>query len=301
METSQLVLSIFPGIDLLGRAFEEEGFCIVRGPDILWGGDIKSFNPPAGIFAGIIGGPPCPEFSPLRSLIRAHGYKTRHGNLIPEFQRVVAEARPGWYLMEEGPLAPEAPVEGYAVHSFYLCPTWLGEEQRRKRRFCFGVKGEQAIDLRRWIQYAIFQALETEGAVTSCPVDNSQEAKGRIKQPGGEIKSCPDRNENEGTARIKQQTVTHHPETYPVKRNPGGRLKTQLIQTGGKSTYIEDGQVKRVPVRTFAECCRLQGLPSDFLAEAPFTLTGKRQVLGNAVPLQMGRAVARAIRKATEL
>jgi len=28
-----LVLSLFPGIGLLDRAFEEEGFCIVRGPD----------------------------------------------------------------------------------------------------------------------------------------------------------------------------------------------------------------------------------------------------------------------------
>jgi site-specific DNA-cytosine methylase len=46
----QLVLSLFPGIGLLDRAFEEEGFCVVRGPDLLWGGDIKTFHPPAGKF-----------------------------------------------------------------------------------------------------------------------------------------------------------------------------------------------------------------------------------------------------------
>jgi len=50
-----LVLSLFPGIGLLDRAFEEEGFCIVRGPDLLWGGDIRSFHPPAGRFDGVIG------------------------------------------------------------------------------------------------------------------------------------------------------------------------------------------------------------------------------------------------------
>ena len=27
-----LVLSLFPGIGLLDRAFEEHGFCVVRGP-----------------------------------------------------------------------------------------------------------------------------------------------------------------------------------------------------------------------------------------------------------------------------
>jgi hypothetical protein len=43
----QLVLSLFPGIGLLDLAFEEEGFCVVRGPDLLWGGDVRSL-PPAG-------------------------------------------------------------------------------------------------------------------------------------------------------------------------------------------------------------------------------------------------------------
>jgi len=51
-----LILSVFPGIDLLGKAFEEEGYCVVRGPDRLWGGDIKAFHPPASAFVGILGG-----------------------------------------------------------------------------------------------------------------------------------------------------------------------------------------------------------------------------------------------------
>jgi len=29
-----LVLSLFPGIGLLDMAFEQEGFCVVRGPDL---------------------------------------------------------------------------------------------------------------------------------------------------------------------------------------------------------------------------------------------------------------------------
>lgn len=38
MSAFGLVLSLFPGIGLLDRAFEDEGACIVRGPDLLWGG-----------------------------------------------------------------------------------------------------------------------------------------------------------------------------------------------------------------------------------------------------------------------
>jgi DNA (cytosine-5)-methyltransferase 1 len=43
-------LSLFPGIGLLDKAFELEGFCVVRGPDVLWGGDVRGFHPPAGRF-----------------------------------------------------------------------------------------------------------------------------------------------------------------------------------------------------------------------------------------------------------
>jgi DNA (cytosine-5)-methyltransferase 1 len=42
----------------------------------------------------------------------------------------------------------------------------------------------------------------------------------------------------------------------------------------------------------------LQGLPSDFLADAPLTASGKRLAIGNGVPLAMGRAVAKAVKRA---
>ena len=66
-----LVLSLFPGIGLLDRAFELEGFCVVRGPDLLWGGDIKTFHPPAGVFDGVIGGPPCTLWAQTRTFPRS--------------------------------------------------------------------------------------------------------------------------------------------------------------------------------------------------------------------------------------
>lgn len=90
-----LVLSIFPGIDLLGRAFEDEGYTLLRGPDILWGGNIKTFHPPRGIFEGIIGGPPC----------QFHSTLSKFGNvkaidMTDEFLRVFREAEPSWAVME---------------------------------------------------------------------------------------------------------------------------------------------------------------------------------------------------------
>lgn len=142
---SGLVLSLFPGIDLLGMAFEAEGFCVVRGPDVIFGGDIRGFHPPAGRFDGVIGGPPCQAFSTMRHLVRARGYEPRFGNLIPEYERCVAEAKPLWFVMENVAQAPVPSVEGYGVHAFMLDNRQLGEKQARKRRWSFGWRGGRRV------------------------------------------------------------------------------------------------------------------------------------------------------------
>lgn len=211
---ADLVLSLFPGLGLLDRAFEEEGFVVVRGPDVLWGGDVRIFHPPAGVFSGVIGGPPCQTFSTLANLVRSKGHEPRFGNLIPEFERCVLEAMPAWYLMENVPAAPLAECDGYASHAFLFCNSWipgddgLGQEQERKRRFTFGLAGERAIDLRRHMEQAalllparasavLSDSRETPvklggsgkpkrsrtGSVTAEPVDNRDAAKGRHRTP----------------------------------------------------------------------------------------------------------------------
>lgn len=134
-----LVLSLFPGIGLLDRAFEEHGFCIVRGPDELWGGDVHRFHPPANKFDGIIGGPPCQAFSEAKSLRVRNG----RANLIPEFERCVREAQPAWFLMENVRRAPTPEVEGYSVASYLVQNRWFGAEQMRTRRISFGHRGER--------------------------------------------------------------------------------------------------------------------------------------------------------------
>lgn len=92
---AQLVLSLFPGLELLDHAFREHGFCVVAGPDKLLGGDMRDFHPLAGRFDGAIGGSPCQAFSALANLVRAKGFEPRFGNLVPEFERVHRRGRAG--------------------------------------------------------------------------------------------------------------------------------------------------------------------------------------------------------------
>ena len=135
----QLVLSLFPGIGVLDRGFEDEGFVIVRGPDLLWGGNIKRFHVPPGRFDGVIGGSPCQAFTRLMPLIRHHGNKETE-NLNPEFERVVTEAHPAWFVMENIQEAPLPVVPGYVVDPSLLDNRWLGEVQQRRHRFSFGTR-----------------------------------------------------------------------------------------------------------------------------------------------------------------
>ena len=71
------MLSLFPGLGVLGKAFEKAGWCVVRGPDVIWGGDVRDFNPPPGHFHGVIGGPPCQSFSALAPLSSTLGSMSR--------------------------------------------------------------------------------------------------------------------------------------------------------------------------------------------------------------------------------
>lgn len=193
--SGDLVLSLFPGIDALGYAFESEGFCVVRGPDVITGGDVRRFHISAGSWLGIIGGPPCQPFSRLVNIVRANGYEPKHGNLIPEFERLVSEGWPELFVMENVPGAPLPVVDGYTVHSQIVnnrdVPAepggCIGPEQNRQRRISFGVHADRPIDGRLHLESAFVNPI-WERAV----VDSSKEgglARSQSELRGGKMRS----------------------------------------------------------------------------------------------------------------
>ena len=130
-----LVLSLFPGIGLLDRGFEQAGYCVVRGPDLLWGGDIREFSVPSGRFDGVIGGSPCQDFSKLRRTP-----ETGQGvELLKHFLRVVDEARPAWFLLENVPGVPCVTVPAVPHVQRLDVSAWeFGVPMGRRRHFQFG-------------------------------------------------------------------------------------------------------------------------------------------------------------------
>ena len=295
-----LILSLFPGLGLLDRAFEEEwsGACVVRGPDVLWGGDVRSFHPPAGRFDGVIGGPPCQCFSSLAHLVRASGREPKFGNLIPEFERCVSETGATWFLMENVPAAPEPSVPGYGVKSFLLDHsllndgTGMGLEQRRVRRFSFGLRGVEDVPcLLRWIDLCVFQLPDAPGD------DRVPVIAGHGLPPGGRNARRPTvtREIVNNSAEAKGR---HRAPPLPAgHEQPAGLTARKKAVRAGAVTGSDGGASVRMGRYKLADALRLQGLREGFLDDSPFTAEGKLKAVANGVPLAMGRAIARAIRQ----
>ncbi|QZO12608.1 DNA cytosine methyltransferase [Pseudoalteromonas piscicida] len=131
---NKLILSTFPGIDLFGRGFEQQGACVVQAQDKILGGDICRFHPPKGRFDGVIGGSPCQDFSRLN-----RNPSNNSMRLLNEFQRVVGEAEPDWFLHENVVGVPEFEIHGYQTQRFHLDLAWFSDFSRL-RVFTFGSK-----------------------------------------------------------------------------------------------------------------------------------------------------------------
>ena len=214
----KLILSLFPGIDLLGRGFEAEGFCVVRGPDLLFGQDVRGFHVPAGKFEGVIGGSPCQDFSGERRTA-----PTGNGEaMLKEFARLVREAAPDWWLLENVPRVPDVAVVGYTVQRIHISAREAGVRQLRWRCFQFGHRDAAPLVIRRRV--------------------------------------------------------------------------TPADVTAPACLAVEGSRKERRDWSTF---CTLQGLPPDF--ELPgWSRALKYRVVGNGVPIPLGRMIARAIRDRAE-
>lgn len=223
----QLVLSLFPGADLLGMAFEQEGFCVVRGPDVLLGGDIRNFRSVVEKFDGVIGGPPCQMFS--KAVTRCSG-GTNALNLIPEFERVVNESKPRWWLMEN---VPEAPLPALDCKwNAVLDAHHYGALQHRRRRFSSNL------------------------SLIPHPMPTCEDPFPTVTATEHKVS---------GTGSIKDTMSAR------ASRKVGRRLKLEEIN-------------------------ELMGLPADWQTPA-LTVEMAYRVRGNGVPLQMGVALAKAIKQ----
>lgn len=92
-------------------------------------------------FEGIIAGPPCQDFSRARRRPPSgHGIE-----MLRELARLITEAQPEWWLVENVPGVPTIRIEGFTTQRFNMFASDFGLDHRRNRSFQFGSKGEKLV------------------------------------------------------------------------------------------------------------------------------------------------------------
>jgi len=281
---TQLVLSLFPGIGLLDMAFEAEGFCVVRGPDLLWGGDVRAFHPPTGRFDGVIGGPPCQMFSTLGRRFNGRRKKTAQ-NLIPEFSRIIRETRPRWFVMENVEQIKKSHIlqdviaqftkADYGLTSTILDASFCGVPQARTRFFLIGHLCGKHNELTGIIR----RGLTKKQMTVRDYLGDSLGINNYYRHP---------RNYNRRAIfSIDEPSPTVRGVNRPVPPN------YQL-----NSCDPEGVDLKKIRPLTTIERSLLQTFPKTFKFSG--TKTNLEQMIGNAVPVQLATFVARSIKEFCE-
>lgn len=136
----ELVLSLFPGIGLLDRAFSSTGFCVVKGPDLVTGGDVRQFAGVSGRFDGIVAGPPCQGFSVANPHRKNDDHKSvlNSRTMLQHTCRIILECQPEWFLIENVPGVPDVRIDGYSVQRIPITDLECGGVQLRSRHVQFG-------------------------------------------------------------------------------------------------------------------------------------------------------------------
>jgi DNA (cytosine-5)-methyltransferase 1 len=144
---NDLVLSLFHGIDIFGKGFEAENFFVVRAAEIELASDVRDLHLPENKFDGIIAGTPCQDFSLANRTKRT--YEGYGAEMLEEFCRLVIEAAPKWFLLENVPQVPDIHIFGYTIQRFDLRASECGLNQRRLRHFQFGSRDGSTLVIER--------------------------------------------------------------------------------------------------------------------------------------------------------
>ena len=320
------VISLFSGAGGLDLGFKKAGFEIAAANEYdktIWEtyeknhdtplikGDIRDIKAeafPSGI-DGIIGGPPCQSWSEAGAL---RGIDDPRGKLFYEYIRVLKDKKPMFFVAENvsGMLAERnrAAVDGiisefrqagYDVFIKMLNANDYGVPQDRQRVFYIGFRKDLGVDFafpkpqeyKPVFKDAIFDLRDSAVAAgqnnrtdDNCLVSNHEYFVGSYSTIFMSRNRVRQWDEPAFTVQASGRQCQLHPQA-PVMPKIAKNLNT--FAPGAEHLY------RRLTVR---ECARVQGFDDGFAFRYSSLQDGYKMV-GNAVPVELGRRVACQIRK----
>lgn len=299
------VVDLFSGCGGLSLGFERAGFDVLCGLDN-WGcavdtynanfnhvcmnvdlGDVESvldvlypfFYQSDEVRPGIIGGPPCQDFSSAGK--RSEGARA---GMTEKFADFVSWFQPEFVVMENVPQAIKAESyqkalntiknAGYFVDTVVLDASKCGVPQRRKRLFALAFKDKDVLD-------RVMNLLVSEQDNVSMTVrdyfGDSLEFEHYYNPPRS----------------YARRGVFSVDEPAPTIRGVNRPVPPGYVSHRGDTAPING-----VRALTYRERARIQTFPEDF--EFVGSKTNVEQLIGNAVPVNLGWFVADKVKRALD-
>lgn len=294
------VIDLFAGIGGFSLAFKDEGYTIVSAYDN-WDFAIKNYksnfkhpiykldlhdveNAISEISKNdydiIIGGPPCQDFSSAGT----RNGNGKRANLTIDFANIIVGLKPQYFCMENVQMIHKYDAleiaknifrtNGYGLSEVILNASFFGVPQNRKRYFLIGSLGGSD---------DIFTE-ELQKKVNELPMAVSEyfgrnlDTKFYYRHPWS----------------YNRRAIFSIEEPSPTIRGVNRPIPPKYKPHKGDAT----DNLNLVRPLTSLERMMIQTFPSNFSVQG--TKTNSEQAIGNAVPVNLGKHVARVIRKIAE-
>jgi DNA (cytosine-5)-methyltransferase 1 len=276
---------------------------------------------------GMIGGPPCPDFSVGG---KNRGFAGDRGQLTQLFIERICELEPSFFLIEnvKGLISTRAHREfldqelwkleekGYAVDLRVLNALELGVPQDRERVFIVGVRRELIRTLYRlriekrtrgwfpWPEDAAFK-----GAKKRFPWPSTSPFGAEPPMPGGlpsQLCLGPLILDVAATASLPNGTEGFAPKSKKftiIAEGDDSRKSFKRLHRfrysptaayGNNEVHLHPAQPRRLTVR---EATRIQTVPDGYALPSEMPLSFKFKLIGNGVPVQLAAAVGHSLRQ----
>lgn len=272
-------------------------------------------------FWGIMGGPPCPDFSVGG---KNKGHQGDNGRLTEIFVNLICDSKPSFFLIENvkglvktkkhrdffDKMVRKLENNGYAVDFKVLNALELGVPQDRERIFVVGVKKVIYKEILKseflgekgwfyWPQYEKYIDAKNKydwpdinefGAYVEKPINIPTELMtGTYILDQKELENIPNAKEF-FTPKSSKFTIIGEGDD---KRKSFKRLHrwrySPTIAYGNNEVHLHPTLARRLSVR---EALRLQTVPDSFVIDENISLTVKFKAIGNGVPVRMSSLLA---------